>query len=645
MKKILPNTILFLCILTAIRCSTPDINKAFARPGHFRLYSYPDLKKEVLPPNIKRLVIAGTNDIHGNINPVKEFYTNSSGERRSHYVGGAEVLSSYINILRKQYPEEVLLLDAGDMYQGTLISNYFQGEPVVKMFNAIRYDATTLGNHEFDFGPRNKNRMISLPEDDPQGALKANIRKSTVPYVVSNIIDTRTRKNIRWGGVEPYLLREINGLKVGIIGTTTLETPDKTIAENVRGLYFKNIATTALKYSTLLRKKGADIIVMVTHSGFECGRQYHKELPIPVEKLNFDVNKNDLCDKNGELYKVLNSIPPGTLDAVVAGHTHSKISNFVEDIPIIQSFGNGTHLGRLELYYDINKGSLVKDKTIIYQPTKLCHEFFDNTDDCYSKDKTVTYNNLKKATFLGLPVDPDLAMTKVLGPYRNKIEEIAQKKIARLEEPLIFERHKEAVLGVFIADAIRKSMNVNIAMTNAGGIRGDLPAGDISYEDLYRSVPFDNHLVKMELSGKQIKELAAIATSGQEAGIGYFSGLKILVNAKFDERSKRDLNGDQIKEKWERDRVIQVKLEDGSEIEDAKSYSFATNTFVAISGGDNYHYVMSQIPENKKSIQYDRTYRDAVVDYLQWHAKENKKINSSQFPYYTKENQRIILVK
>ena len=171
-------------------------------------------------PNEILISIVGTNDVHGEI---------SARDDR----GGLTTISGYVNALRAARDEDggaVLLIDAGDMWQGTLESNLSEGAAVVEAYNALGYAAAAIGNHEFDFGPSGIEAIPEKPGDDPRGALKQRASEASFPMLAANLIDESTGAAVDWPNVRPSTLVEVNGVKVGIIGIITANALQVTIA-------------------------------------------------------------------------------------------------------------------------------------------------------------------------------------------------------------------------------------------------------------------------------------------------------------------------------------------------------------------------------------------------------------------------------
>jgi len=172
------------------------------------------------------LSIVGTNDVHGELLP----------SRRK---GGLTTFSGYVAALRAAREQDggaMLLIDAGDMWQGTLESNLVEGAAIVEAYNALGYTAAAIGNHEFDFGPAGKLAVPEGASDDPQGALRQRATEASFPLLGANIINTSTGEVIDWDNVTPSVLIDVAGIKVGIVGVTTIQAFLTTIAANTAGL-------------------------------------------------------------------------------------------------------------------------------------------------------------------------------------------------------------------------------------------------------------------------------------------------------------------------------------------------------------------------------------------------------------------------
>ena len=199
--------------------------------------------------------VVGTNDIHGHIDRLP-------------------ILGGYLANLRAAREDGgVLLIDGGDMFQGTLESNQSEGSSIVAAYAALGYDAVTIGNHEFDFGPVGPKAVPEQPTDDPQGALRARAAEAPFPFLAANIVNAQG-KTPDWKNVFPSKIVEVSGVRVGLIGITTIDTPKSTIASNFAGLNMVAPAEAIAREATKMRADGVGVIVVAAHAGASC-REFH----------------------------------------------------------------------------------------------------------------------------------------------------------------------------------------------------------------------------------------------------------------------------------------------------------------------------------------------------------------------------------
>ena len=231
------------------------------------------------------LTILHVNDFHGALLPTR-------AGADSPEEGGAARLAA---LVKTERTPTTLFLAAGDLMQGTNLSNLFAGRPVIEAFNLMGLDASAVGNHEFDYG---------------QPALSERSAEARFTFLAANIAGG--------GAWKPFEIRKIGSLRVALFGLTTQETPVATHPRNVKGLVFDDPVATARRMVEELRPQ-ADLIVALTHLGVE-----------EDEKLAVAV--------------------PG-IDVIVGGHTHTKVEQpeTIGGTLVLQAFERGVFLGRLEL--------------------------------------------------------------------------------------------------------------------------------------------------------------------------------------------------------------------------------------------------------------------------------------------------------
>ena len=445
------------------------------------------------------LSIVGTNDLHGGI-------TGANGR------GGLALLGGYVANLRAARARDggaVLLIDGGDIFQGTLESNLGEGAAVVAAYNALGYAAATVGNHEFDFGPVGTATTPQAPTDDPRGALKARAAEARFPFLAANLIDTATGAPPQWPNVQPAVVVDAAGIKVGIVGVMTLRALSATIAGNVGGLSVAPLADTIRTQATALRAKGAEVVIVAAHAGGRC--------------TAFD-RPDDLssCDPQSEILAVVRALPPGLVDVIVAGHTHAGMAVQVEGIAITEAFSGGRAFGRIDLTIDRRTRSVVGKRS--FPPRELCEREDPATKTC----PPASTAPLVPVEYEGAPVRPDAAVERVLAPALEGVRALKAQPI-RVTLPTPIRRLQPvSPLGNLMTDAMLAAVpGADLAMNNSGGgIRADLPGGALTYGSVFEVMPFDNVLVTLRLTGRQIRQVFAASIAQGRRGLG-FSGVRV----------------------------------------------------------------------------------------------------------------------
>jgi 2',3'-cyclic-nucleotide 2'-phosphodiesterase (5'-nucleotidase family) len=258
-----------------------------------------------LPAATRFLRIIATNDFHGALEPRPD----ANGVRR----GGAAYVAAAIDRARNECAQrcETLLLDAGDLFQGTPASNLSYGRPVVEYYNRMGYAAAALGNHEFDWGT---------------DSLRARMRQAKFGIFGANVRYTDGR-DVKWIPNDTIVRR--GAARIGIIGVSTISTPTTTRAANVVGLRFDDPAPIVDSIGTALRKRGANFVIVIAHAGASCGRDGATE-----------------C--GGEIIDLARKITT-KVDAIVSGHTHTLVNTEVKGIPIVQARSSGRAIDVLDL--------------------------------------------------------------------------------------------------------------------------------------------------------------------------------------------------------------------------------------------------------------------------------------------------------
>lgn len=429
----------------------------------------------------RRLMIIGINDTHGWIlaEPPPKWL---AGNTRSD-VGGADWFAGYMNAIRADYRDkggEVVILDGGDEFQGTLISNEFRGRSVTDVYNAIGVTASALGNHEFDFG---------IP------VLKERIAQARYPILAANVFLKGTRQRPDW--IKPSVLIDQGGIKIGIIGLATRETAIVTNPVNVQDLEFVDGGPLAAAEADALRAAGATVVLITAHAG-----------PLPP---------------GNEIQQIAEAVQH-KVDAIVSGHHHTSIGPpplVVGTIPIVQSGWRLQAFSTIELTLDatnhvrqfaVNDGALPKPGG----PQTILH----------------TWNGLP-AEWRGHKIEPDQQVASILAGYDVQVRKLRDTKIGETAVDLR-KGGKDDLLGNLCADALRSGagggLKAQFAFQNSGGLRiSEIPAGPITFGQIFDLYPFDNEQVVVSLPANRIRDaLEAVLRGGK--GPLRVSGLRYTID-------------------------------------------------------------------------------------------------------------------
>ena len=533
----------------------------------------------VRPPSEPvHVVIVGTTDVHGWFNGHVE---TPPGGGPGVVWGGLATLTSYVEALRAENQGRVVLVDSGDMFQGTLESNLFEGEAVVRGYNAMGYAAAAVGNHEFDFGPVGPDAIARKPGDDPLGALKRNADLAMFPLLSANMVDKATGRTPAWA--RGYTMVRAGAAKVGIIGLSTPDTPNVTMAINVASLEFTEPIAATIEAAHELRRQGADAVIVIAHMGGRCTSVA-------------DPHALDTCDRQTEAMEYLQKIPPGTIDAFFAGHSHANMRHYVNGIPALQGLAMSREFSTLDLWIDVDRDRVTKSE--IRPHTMICAFVYEGTDRC--EPKTAPKGaKLVPRTFGGTQIVPDTRVATTVEPFLRRVAAKREAKVGVVSAGTFGRNYlAESALGDLIADALRSSAHADIGVMNSGGIRADLPAGDLTYADIFAVSPFDNFPAQVIMTGEQFLEFLRLTTDGTR-GIMQISGVHYTVDAS----------------KTGSERVQDVVMNDGTPLDPQKLYTVIMPDFIAM-GGDGADPLMKSIPADRVQIHYAAPIRDILVDQL-----------------------------
>lgn len=583
--------------LMAAACSTPSANLG---------------GPEALPPqpssdstagHLETIAIVGTNDLHGTLTPIKQVSREINGASPQEYeAGGAALISQHIKILREEWGQRLLWLDAGDAFQGSIESNTSLGRPVVAFFNRVGLNAAAIGNHEYDWGA---------------DTLKSRMRDAHYPYLDANTVQATTGEPAQFPNTSASQIFRVGRAKVGVIGLATLDTPKTTRPENVKEFRFKPLKESVLREAQLLRTRGAHAIVVLAHVGLKC----------PTGRLTgaYSVFKEgeegtECGGRSDEMITLLNDLPAGTVDAVVSGHSHTVVHHWINGVPVIQSGHQGKSLHVLYLTIDPTIAKIERSATRIEGPIPICTRVFRNQRDCNGDAPAPVEGrgSLVLPVFRGKTVRPDGDVLSLLEPDLERAREQGAAIVGETQVALEHRRESESPLGNIVADALRESVSADFALMNGGGVRAPIEAGKITFASVFRTLPFENAVVTVDLTGRELVRLLRVATSGAR-GLPSVSGLKLKLLDDLHQAKGEDLNGDGRIETWEFNMLREVTDSDGHPLEPDHLYKLATVDFLT-SGGDDLEWPFSKVGSERFHLEGGPTMRDALLQYLKGHS-------------------------
>jgi 5'-nucleotidase len=430
------------------------------------------------PEKTTAVQLLAINDFHGNLEPptgsggLVQTGVDAAGKPVSVSAGGVSYLAQHLNDLRKGH-KNTLTVAAGDMIGASpLTSALFHDEPTIEALNKLKLDVTSVGNHEFDEGITELLRIQNggcHPTDGCQTGHQ--YQGADFPYLAANVVSKKTGKPV----LPPYLIKKVGDVKIGFIGETLKGTPDIVSAAGIKGLEFKDEATTANRYVKELQSKGVQSIVLLLHQG---GAQ---------SAGAFDVN--GCTGLSGDLLPILDKLSPA-VDAVLSAHTHQAYNCQLPDStghPRLVT--SGASFGRLVTDIDLTISNKTKDVVTAKADNVIV-----------TRDKE----------------DPKLA--QLVKDYQAKAAPLANKPVGKITADVT--RNPSAVgetpLGDLIADSQRESTGAQVAFMNPGGVRADLPfpsspAGEgdgvVTYGEAFTVQPFNNLMVTKTFTGQQLLDV------------------------------------------------------------------------------------------------------------------------------------------
>ncbi len=431
--------------------------------------------------DVVRLHLLWTNDVHGHIAAEPARFMNPEFPPP---LGGGASAASYIKKVRREAAaagEPVLLVDVGDMFQGTPIGTKTKGTAVIEYFNAVGYDLAVPGNHDFDLGRDNCQRLAEM---------------SAFPWVCGNIIESETGELVDW--CKPSLMIEKAGLKIGVIGICTPATKSMSFPDNIRGLDFLPMPESVAKFRDQLLDEGADLIFLAIHEGlpYDPTAGWKEIAAGETEATQTEQGTYGNASYGGMNVMELVNMVPG-VDIAVCGHTHRGYREpWIDPLNhtlCFETYGNGSSIGHAVLLIDAETKELIG---------------YDRSHD--------------RGTIITLFEDeiwPDEEIAAIIRPWQEKTDAEMQKVVGQTAVNLARGGPGANLVGNLVTDAMREYFDADFSFQNLGGLRANLSAGDLTARDVFNVLPFGNELVVVEMDGKMLRRVIERKLRGNSSGI------------------------------------------------------------------------------------------------------------------------------
>ena len=382
----------------------------------------------------KTISIFHTTDLHGHIVPTKTYGGVPD-------VGGFSRCVSCIRQWRKESPDS-LLVDIGDVYQGTAESLTNGGKLMIGLFNRLGYDAWTLGNHDFDWGPE---------------LLESNLALSKSPVLTGNLLRGGKAPGAlegNWKGVKPWIMKEVGGFRIALIGLVTPGLPYWLAPETLGGVSPTDPGESLKRSIAEARADKADAIVVMGHMGWR--------------------NEDDFANPVRQILQANSGV-----DLFLAGHTHQvKPSWELGDVLCSQASYHGIHCGRVDLTFDPQTRKLIRK-----------HAF---------------------TVFMDKRFDLDPVVMEVARPELKKAAEQLARKLGSAAQPIPGKGRNSRLVNLFcefFSEALQRNQTPVDGIFHGTFGTGDLAAGEIDVADCWVMLPYENLLSIIEVSAAELVEI------------------------------------------------------------------------------------------------------------------------------------------
>ncbi len=551
----------------------------------------------VIPEANYRLQILHTNDHHSHLEGSSyDLALNEQPVRVQ--LGGFSRIAGVINELRT---EDTVVLNSGEL-NGTLYFSLFKGRPDFEVFNALGLDAYQLGNHEFDEG---------------EAVLRELIDMSTFPILSANVHPTE-KSPLHGANIKPYIIKEMNGQKVGIIGVLkVVKTVESSMVTDA--VQFSEEIQTVRSSIETLEQQGINKIIVLSHLGYE------GDIDLAAQVAGIDViiggDTHELLDSTGELSSM------GL--AVKGGYPTVAKAPDGSAVYIAQAWEMAHGVGVMDVEFD-PQGKVVQAAGNIVLPIDKPFQALN------AEGKFVEVSAEREAQVMaGIDAfktlkfqQPDAAVETIIEPYRKDLEAFRTQTIGAVAQTMPYDRIPAAFAAgqqptgsyaaFYVADSFLKYLpHADLAIQNSGGVRSQFLSGEFTVADAYTMLPFSNTVATVSMRGDQVVAVLEDAAdyalnSGSTGAFPYASHMRFDVR-KAAAKGARILN-------------VEVKSRDTglwAPIAPTAQYRVVTNSFTAL-GKDGYDTFAAVIAANAGAHEDSSVaYAVPLVEYFQKHLHNN----------------------
>lgn len=533
-----------------------------------------------------RIRLVTFNDFHGRLEARQTLAGNPGEPPRP--VGGAAVLKAWIDSLVARDPKRTVLIAGGDQIGASPpLSALLQDEPTFAFLNHLPLGkcpplkrrpipaqplatdcrmVATVGNHEFDEGTAELERMFYGGAHARGPMLERKYPATRVPFIAANVVRGTTGESL----LPRSVVMTIDGVRVGIVAAVTAETPAIVPFGVIADLQFLPEVTAVNAEVAKLQAMGVHAIVVVLHEGMN---QYTPPLQAVL----------DSPDVSGRLLGLLKGLDP-EVDVVVSGHTHKFTNALVhgtgtKPLLVTQAYMYGTAVGEIELLVNRVSGEVVAKRSRIL----------------------TTWGDT------GPGLEPDRKVQKEVDLAHDRVAPIGARVFGQAAVPVVrtAARSGESAMGNLVADAQRAAAGADIAFMNAGGLRADLDSGPVTWEDLFSIQPFGNNVMRMRMTGAQVRRLLEQQWNPNDPPGRIDIGRMLKVSGLHYSWDGRLPCGA---------RVVDMALDDGRPLDADATYTVAASDFIA-NGGDFYTAFGDSTDRSVVGVDLD-----ALVRWVQQHA-------------------------